>query len=119
VSPRSCWVSEAVSLRARCSSRNSRERESWSRPEVTRTDDGFNYKTADWVKQVREATEGRGPDLIIDGTGGGTFDKALDAVRPGGTGRHVRRHDPTAPAADGEAHLLETARRPRIDDGRS
>ncbi len=47
-------------------------------------DGGFNYKTADWVKQVREATEGQGPDLIIDGTGGETFDKALDAVRPGG-----------------------------------
>jgi NADPH:quinone reductase-like Zn-dependent oxidoreductase len=36
-----------------------------------------NYKTADWVKQVREATEGLGPDLIVDGTGGETFDKAL------------------------------------------
>jgi zinc-binding alcohol dehydrogenase/oxidoreductase len=33
---------------------------------------------------VREATGGRGPDLIIDGTGGATFDKALDAARPGG-----------------------------------
>jgi NADPH:quinone reductase-like Zn-dependent oxidoreductase len=45
---------------------------------------GFNYKTADWVPAVREATGGRGPDLIIDGTGGTTFDKALDAARPGG-----------------------------------
>jgi zinc-binding alcohol dehydrogenase/oxidoreductase len=47
-------------------------------------DGGFNYQTTDWVKAVREATGGRGPDLIIDGTGGATFDKALDAARPGG-----------------------------------
>jgi threonine dehydrogenase-like Zn-dependent dehydrogenase len=81
-------------------------------------DGGFNYKTTDWVQQVREATEGRGPDLIIDGTGGATFDEALHAVRPGGrTGSHIRRHDWTGPAADGEAYLLETARRPRIHDG--
>ena len=45
---------------------------------------GFNYKTADWVKGAREATGGQGPDLIIDGTGGATFERAVDAVRPGG-----------------------------------
>jgi zinc-binding alcohol dehydrogenase/oxidoreductase len=47
-------------------------------------DEGFNYQTTDWVKAAREATGGQGPDLIIDGTGGVTFDKALDAARPGG-----------------------------------
>jgi zinc-binding alcohol dehydrogenase/oxidoreductase len=47
-------------------------------------DAGFNYRSADWVKAVRAAAEGRGPDLIVDGTGGATFDQALDAVRPGG-----------------------------------
>jgi zinc-binding alcohol dehydrogenase/oxidoreductase len=45
---------------------------------------GFNYKTVDWVKGARDATGGLGPDLIIDGTGGTTFDQALDAARPGG-----------------------------------
>jgi len=45
---------------------------------------GFNYGTSDWVKGIREATGGQGADLIIDGTGGATFDKALDAARPGG-----------------------------------
>jgi len=44
---------------------------------------GFNYAT-DWVKAARAATEGQGPDVIIDGTGGATFDRALDAARPGG-----------------------------------
>ena len=47
-------------------------------------DDGFNYKTDEWVKAVRAATDGRGPDLIVDGTGGETFGQALDAARPGG-----------------------------------
>ncbi|HLW59539.1 MAG TPA: zinc-binding dehydrogenase [bacterium] len=47
-------------------------------------DGGFNYKTADWVREVRGAAGGTGPDLIIDGAGGATFDRALDAVRPGG-----------------------------------
>ncbi len=47
-------------------------------------DDGFNYKTTNWVKAVRAATGGRGPDLIVDGTGGETFGQALDAARPGG-----------------------------------
>jgi len=44
---------------------------------------GFNY-TGDWVKAARAATEGQGPDVIVDGTGGATFDRALDAARPGG-----------------------------------
>ncbi len=47
-------------------------------------DDGFNYKTVNWVKAVKEVTGGQGADLIIDGTGGATFDQALDAARPGG-----------------------------------
>ncbi|HKV44363.1 MAG TPA: zinc-binding dehydrogenase [bacterium] len=47
-------------------------------------DGGFNYTTADWVRGVRDAAGGAGPDLIIDGAGGATFDRALDAARPGG-----------------------------------
>jgi zinc-binding alcohol dehydrogenase/oxidoreductase len=43
----------------------------------------FNYRTKDWVRELRAATDG-GPDLIIDGTGGSTFEQALDAARPGG-----------------------------------
>ncbi len=46
--------------------------------------EGFNYHSSDWVKSVRGATGGKGPDLIIDGTGGVIFDQALDAARPGG-----------------------------------
>lgn len=42
-----------------------------------------NYRTQDWVAEVRKATGG-GPDLIIDGVGGATFEQALDVARPGG-----------------------------------
>jgi zinc-binding alcohol dehydrogenase/oxidoreductase len=44
---------------------------------------GFNYRASDWVAAVRQATDG-GPDLIIDGVGGTTFEHALDVARPGG-----------------------------------
>jgi len=44
---------------------------------------GFNYRTSEWVKAVRAATNG-GPDLIVDGAGGETFGQAVDAARPGG-----------------------------------
>ncbi|TMI79482.1 MAG: zinc-binding dehydrogenase [Bacillati bacterium ANGP1] len=58
--------------------------EKLARARALGADRGFNYKTADWVAAVREATGGLGPDLIIDGTGGATFERALDAARPGG-----------------------------------
>ncbi|TMI88563.1 MAG: zinc-binding dehydrogenase [Bacillati bacterium ANGP1] len=58
--------------------------EKLARARALGADQGFNYKTADWVAAAREATGGLGPDLIIDGTGGATFEQALDAARPGG-----------------------------------
>jgi zinc-binding alcohol dehydrogenase/oxidoreductase len=61
-------------------------------------EDGFNYRTTDWVEAVRAATDGVGPDLIIDGTGGATFDRALDAARPGG--RVVSYGATTGPAPE-------------------
>lgn len=45
---------------------------------------GANYRTQDWVKELREMTDGKGPDVVVDSAGGETFDKALDLVRPGG-----------------------------------
>jgi zinc-binding alcohol dehydrogenase/oxidoreductase len=68
------------------------------RARVLGADGGCNYKTADWVKAAREASGGQGPDLIIDGTGGATFDKALDAARPGG--RIVSYGATTGPAPE-------------------
>jgi zinc-binding alcohol dehydrogenase/oxidoreductase len=47
-------------------------------------DAGFNYHNADWVKSVRAASDGKGPDVVIDSVGGDHFNQVLDAVRPGG-----------------------------------
>ncbi len=44
---------------------------------------GVNYRTENWVNDLREMTGG-GPDVVIDSAGGETFDKVLDLVRPGG-----------------------------------
>lgn len=55
-----------------------------ARAQALGAEGGFNYKTTDWVKAARDATGGQGPELIIDGTGGVTFERALDAARPGG-----------------------------------
>jgi NADPH:quinone reductase-like Zn-dependent oxidoreductase len=36
------------------------------------------------VKDVRAATDGRGPDLIVESIGGESFNHFLDAIRAGG-----------------------------------
>ncbi len=47
-------------------------------------DVAINYKTdPDWHKTARKATDG-GPTLCVDSTGGETFSKSLDLMRPGG-----------------------------------
>ncbi|HEY8284136.1 MAG TPA: zinc-binding dehydrogenase [Chloroflexota bacterium] len=47
-------------------------------------DAGFNYKTQNWVQEVRQATGGLGPDLVVDSVAGDTFNHILDVIRPGG-----------------------------------
>ena len=71
--------------------------EKLARAKALGADGGFNYKAGDWVKAVREATGG-GPDLVIDGTGGKTFEQALDAAAPGG--RIVTYGATTGPAPE-------------------
>jgi zinc-binding alcohol dehydrogenase/oxidoreductase len=44
--------------------------------------DGVNYRTRDWVKELKNIPGGI--DVIIDGTGGETLDAALDLLKPGG-----------------------------------
>ncbi|KZL87894.1 zinc-binding dehydrogenase [Colletotrichum incanum] len=40
----------------------------------------FDYKTEDWVERIKEATNGKGVDVIIDFIGGGYFQKNLDVA---------------------------------------
>ena len=44
---------------------------------------GANHRKDDWVKTLAAAIGGRF-DVVIDGAGGDTFNKALDALKPGG-----------------------------------
>jgi NADPH:quinone reductase-like Zn-dependent oxidoreductase len=41
---------------------------------------GFNYKTQDWSKEILNATDGKGVDLIIDFVGQSYFQQNLDAA---------------------------------------
>jgi NADPH2:quinone reductase len=44
----------------------------------------FNSRSDDWVAKVREATGGRGVDVVYDGVGQATFERSLDCLRPRG-----------------------------------
>ena len=42
----------------------------------------INYRTEDFVARVREITEGRGVDVVMDGVGKDTFEGSLDCLKP-------------------------------------
>lgn len=44
----------------------------------------FNSRQDGWVAKVREATGGRGVDVVYDGVGQATFEHSLDCLRPRG-----------------------------------
>lgn len=44
----------------------------------------FNSREEGWVQKVREATGGRGVDVVYDGVGKATFEQSLDCLRPRG-----------------------------------
>lgn len=44
----------------------------------------FNSREDGWVQKVREATDGRGVDVVYDGVGKVTFEQSLDCLRPRG-----------------------------------
>ena len=45
---------------------------------------GINYRTQDFVAEVRRLTEKRGVDVVFDSVGGDTFERSLRAVHVGG-----------------------------------
>ena len=56
---------------------------------------GVNHRSDDWTKTLVAEMGGR-PDMVVDGAGGETFNRALDVVRPGG--RVVSYGSTTGPA---------------------
>jgi NADPH2:quinone reductase len=43
-------------------------------------DQGINYRERDFVEAVRELTDGKGPDLIVDSIGGRNLERSIEAV---------------------------------------
>jgi NADPH2:quinone reductase len=46
---------------------------------------GVNYRSPQWASQVRELTEGKGVDVVLDTVGGDVFGESLRLVAPLGT----------------------------------
>ena len=42
----------------------------------------INYRTQDWVAQVRDLTGGKGVDVVMDAVGADTFTGSLDSLKP-------------------------------------
>ena len=61
----------------------------------------INYNTQDWVKKVKELTDGKGVDAVLDSVGKATWDGSLDCLRPLGTmvtfGNASGKPDPVDP----------------------
>ncbi len=47
-------------------------------------DAAINYKEADWAEQVTKATDGKGPDVILEMVGGDIAEKSLQVLAPFG-----------------------------------
>ncbi|GAA5074281.1 quinone oxidoreductase [Roseibacterium beibuensis] len=42
----------------------------------------INYRDEDWVARVKELTDGKGVDVVMDAVGADTFEGSLDSLRP-------------------------------------
>ena len=47
-------------------------------------DVGINYKTQDFAREVRDLTQRRGVDIVVDSVGGDSYAKSLACLRKGG-----------------------------------
>jgi NADPH2:quinone reductase len=67
-------------------------------------DELINYKESDWVQKVKDATEGKGVDLILDSTGGGILRDSISCLAP--FGRLINFGNPTGGSTSVEAFTL-------------
>ena len=66
---------------------------------------------------MKEATGGRGADVVVDDVGEATWQRTLQAAAARRPGRRLRRDDRPEPAGGAAPHLVEAALDPRLDDG--
>ena len=58
---------------------------------------GVLSTSATLVQDIRQLTEKRGVDLVVDTVGAVTWQQSLACLRPGGTIGYLRRHHRAAP----------------------
>lgn len=73
-------MAKAAGARVLVTSRSAEKRQ---RALALGADAAFDTES-DWPQAVKEATEGRGADVVVETVGGVTFDKSLASLRPGG-----------------------------------
>jgi NADPH2:quinone reductase len=67
-------------------------------------DELINYTASDWVQKVKDATGGKGVDLILDGTGGEIFQNSFSCLAP--FGRLINFGNPSGGSTSIEAFTL-------------
>jgi len=67
-------------------------------------DELVNYTESDWVQKVKNATGGKGVDLIIDSTGGEILRNSINCLAP--FGRLISFGNPTGGSTSIEAFIL-------------
>jgi NADPH:quinone reductase len=67
-------------------------------------DELINYTESDWVQKVKDATGGKGVDLIIDSTGGEILRNSFNCLAP--FGRLITFGNPTGGSTSFEAYTL-------------
>jgi NADPH:quinone reductase len=67
-------------------------------------DELINYTESDWVQKVKDATGGKGVDLILDSTGGEILRNSVNCLAP--FGRLINFGNPTGGSTSIEAFIL-------------
>lgn len=67
-------------------------------------DELINYTESDWVQKVKDATGGKGVDLIVDSVGGETLQNSINCLAP--FGRLISFGNPTGGSTSIDAFLL-------------
>ena len=107
--------SAARSARARSSRPSSDEK--LERARALGADVAVNHADGDVVQAVKDATGGRGVDVVVETVGEATWERSLAAAAPDGRVVVCGATSGHSPPARALPALVEAARRLRLDDG--